>query len=330
MKDFIKKCVPEKWIIKYRSLREHRKVKNEFIEEASQYNNWTNFHLVGNSDNGVKELLIFHTHALEKGLSHPNFRSNFGKNALRGLRSNLTEFNKRSLNKADFAYQNAISVLKFYKDKHNQKNIETPFFDSLFKLDEFEDGLKIAGAEVHEKKETQNMNFAEFSNYRTTQREFSSLPVEVNEVKSAIKLAMKTPSVCNRQPWNVYMTKNESKISKLLQIQKGFKGYGLPPVLSLITVDRQAFIGSYERNEAYIDGGLFLMNFDFALTYTGLASCILNTMLPIEKQNKIRDILNIPYSDVLIAFVAIGHPKSELLTAKSSRKPTKDILNVVN
>ena len=330
MKELVKKIVPNIWVIKYREFREHGRVKNEFREDAVQYNNSTNFHLVGSSDKGVKELLIFHTHALEKGLSHPHFRPNFGKRALSGLKVNLDEFERLNLDKNDFSYQNAISVLKFYKNKHKNAGIDTPFFDSLFNLDEISFGKQMAGAEKHVNKEANGMSFEEFEYYRTTQREFSHKGVDSSVFDEAVKLALKTPSVCNRQPWKVYTTSNKNKIAELLRLQKGFNGYELPPTLSLVTVDRRSFIGSYERNEAYIDGGLFLMNFDFSLTYFGLASCILNSMLPNEEQRKVKKILGISPSEVLIAFVAAGYPKDEVLAAKSARKPTNEVLKLVD
>ncbi|HJE45715.1 nitroreductase family protein [Levilactobacillus namurensis] len=330
MKKVVKKILPKKWVIKYREIREHNRVKKEFLQDARAYNQSTNFNLVGSSDKGVMELLIFHSHALEKGLSHPNFRPNFGKNALFGLKNNLDEYEKLGLSKDNFAYINAISVLKSYKSKHNVREVETPFFDSLFNGYDIEDGSEIAGAEEYINQDTTSMNFSELEYYRTTQRQFLNKPVQLDDFKKVVDLALKTPSVCNRQPWKVYVTNNPGKISSLLDLQKGYKGYGIPPTLSLVTVDRKAFIGSFERNEAYIDGGLFLMNFDFALTYHGLASCILNSMLPNEQQQKIRDIMDISSSEVLIAFVAAGYPLKRTLTAMSARKPVKDILKVVD
>lgn len=327
-KNFIKKIVPESLVFKYRENREHLKVKREFAYDAKQYNLATNFHMVGSSDKGIEELIIFHSHALEKGLSHPNFRPNFGKRALSGLAANMTEFKRRGLDKSKFSFQNAESVLRAYKQKHVAKGINTEFFDSLFMpLDDSDSPLK-AGAVSHENIDASSLNFKELEKYRSTQREFSNTEVDLGLIKAAVKLSIKTPSVCNRQPWKLHLTTDPDKIQRLLKIQKGFNGYEIPPVLSMVTVDRRSFIGSFERNEAYIDGGLFLMNYVFALTSYGLASCILNAMLPNDELEKIRQIYGIPEEEVLIAFVAVGNPLNDLQVAASERKPLSEIIKI--
>ncbi|WP_341780014.1 nitroreductase family protein [Levilactobacillus sp. HBUAS70063] len=330
MKEKIKEIIPKPLLEQLREIRGHIRVKREYYKDARKYVKNSNLRYVGNSAKGVQELLIFHSHALEKGLSHPEFRYNFGKSALLGLRDNLNEFSKLGLNPSLFAYQNAISVLKAYKEKHESRGISTPLFDRLFSKSEIDRGTAISGVEEHSNRLTENMNFSEIETYRVSQREFLSDKVNPELLVEATNLALKTPSVCNRQPWQVYMISNGDKISQLLHLQKGFEGYDIPPVLCMVTVDQRAFVGSYERNEAYIDGGLFLMNFDFALTYVGLASCILNAMQPNEEQRKIRAILGIPSSEVLIAFIAIGYAKSKVTVAKSARKPVKDILKVID
>jgi nitroreductase len=329
LKEIIKKIAPESWIIFYKKIREFKRLKYGFKVDAKQYKNSFNYNVVGDSDEGVKALLTFHSHSIEKGLSHPNFRDNFGKNALLGIKANLEEFKKRKLDKNLFEYQNTISVLKFYKDKHNSKNIKTPFFDSLFDLSELDSAPSIAGAKIHTDKPAQDMNFADLEHFRSTQREFLSDAVDMDLFKKVTELAIKTPSVCNRQPWKIYVTNNNLKISKLLDLQGGYKGYGVPPTLSLVTVDRKAFIGSHERNEPYVDGGLFLMNYDFALTYYGLSSCILNTMMEEPVKEKVRTILGVPTTEVLIAFVGAGYSKDKVKVAASARKPVEDILKTI-
>jgi hypothetical protein len=328
LKAFLKKIVPNVLISEYKKVLEPNRVLRDFFNDANQYKKAFNYNTIGTSEEGIKELLIFHSHSIEKGLSHPNFRDNFGKSALLGLKKNLNEFNNKEMSKDCFEYQNAISVLKAYKNKHISKHISTPFFDSLFDLKKIESGNDIAGTREHFNNSVNNMNFASFQEFRTTQREFSKNNVNINIFKDVVKLSLKTPSVCNRQPWKVYVTDDKNKIASLLRLQGGFKGYELPPTLSLITVNREAFIGSHERNEPYVDGGLFLMNYVFSLTYFGLSSCILNSMLSEPNKVKVKDILGISGSEVLIAFIAAGYPKDKVVVASSARKPVNDILKL--
>lgn len=41
----------------------------------------------------------------------------------------------------------------------------------------------------------------------------------------------------------------------------------------LVTADLQAFMGSNERNEGYVDSGLFSMSLLYAMKSCGLAAC---------------------------------------------------------
>lgn len=328
LKKVLKKVLPDAVIEKGKKFIESRHVLNDSFRDALKYKKYYNYNSVGDSSTGIKELLIFHTHSLEKGLSHPNFRDNFGKGALTGIKENLIKFNESNLSKNSFEYQNAISVLKYYKDLHESKGIVTPFFDSLFDLNEIKSGNDIAGASKHTNDDPKKMDFDQLQQFRTSQREFSKEPVDSNVFNKVVGMALKTPSVCNRQPWRAYVTDDQEKIAELLELQGGFTGYDLPPVLSLITVDNEAFIGSHERNEPYIDGGLFLMNYVFSLTYYGLASCILNTMLIEDKKAKVKKILDVSSSESLIGFVAVGYPKDDLTIANSARKPVDEVLKI--
>ena len=60
---------------------------------------------------------------------------------------------------------------------------------------------------------------------------------------------------------------------KALKIQGGFLGYAMPPVLLLVTSDIRAFMNNGERNEPFVDGGLFSMSLLYALEAYGLAAC---------------------------------------------------------
>lgn len=84
------------------------------------------------------------------------------------------------------------------------------------------------------------------------------------------------------------------KIATALKIQGGFNGYGMPPVLLLITSDIRAFMNNGERNEPFVDGGLFSMSLLYALEAYGLAACPLNAMFSLSQDRQTRALLHIP------------------------------------
>ena len=62
----------------------------------------------------------------------------------------------------------------------------------------------------------------------------------------------------------------------------------------------------HERNQTFIDGGLFSMSLVYSLTFNNVATCILNTNFSLKQENEIKSILNINEFEDLILFIAIG------------------------
>lgn len=109
------------------------------------------------------------------------------------------------------------------------------------------------------------LTYEQLSEARHSVREFSNEPVSAEDIEQAVAIAMRTPSVCNRQPTRIHIITNADLIAKLMPLQGGFRGYKMPPALILLTADNQAFMNQDERNEGYTDGGLFGMSLLLAL-----------------------------------------------------------------
>lgn len=330
VKKVIKSIVPQFFLNWYHDVHLKYIINHDFKLDKEKYEKYATFDDLAANESNMQATLIFHAHAIEKGLSHANFRPNFGKKALSGIKLNLDKFVEENYDQNSFAYKNAVSVLKAYKLRHQQAKIETPYFDALFPEKLYINAENIAGAKEEQKKDFNEVPFSELVNLRKSVREFSEETVDLEIVKSCVAQAITTPSVCNRQPWKVYLTDNKDKIKKILQLQGGFKGYELPPVLSFITTSVHNFRGPGERNEGYIDGGLFLMNFLYALTDKKLATCTLNAMQSTDKLAKICSLLDVPDAELPIAFVIIGHYPERYKLAASARKPLNEVCRVRN
>lgn len=98
------------------------------------------------------------------------------------------------------------------------------------------------------------MDFVQLAQNRYSVREYASKPVSQDLLDKVYEVSMKTPSVCNRQATRVYQITYPEKIATALKIQGGFNGYGMLPVLLLITSDIRAFMNNNERNEPFVDG----------------------------------------------------------------------------
>ena len=78
-------------------------------------------------------------------------------------------------------------------------------------------------------------------------------------------------------------------------------------------------MGVNERNEGYVDGGLFSMSLLYALEARGLAACPLNTMFSEQVDRKTRDLLDIPDNEVFVMYIAVGHFKETSKICRSQR-----------
>ncbi|MDF2561856.1 MAG: hypothetical protein K0R99_3302 [Microbacterium sp.] len=166
----------------------------------------------------------------------------------------------------------------------------------------------------------------EFFTTRHSVRNFdASRTVSRDLLEEAIDLASRTPSVCNRQSWRVYLATEPETTQRLLTHQNGNSGFGGVPVVALITSDARLFAGVGERNQGWIDGGLFAMSFVWALHGLGLSSCMLNMSVRNDRADALRAAFGIPDHELIVMQIAIGYPAPGHRIARSPRRPRSEI-----
>lgn len=146
---------------------------------------------------------------------------------------------------------------------------------------------------------------------------------------NAARLAGLSPSVCNRQAWKVFYATTAQSKSMLRANQNGNLGFGEIPVIALVVVDIRYFEGAGERNQGWIDGGIFSMSLCLALHGLGLATCMLNLSLPNSVFETIRSQMNLGPWDLPIMMVAVGYAPKEYRVARSTRKPISEICSII-
>lgn len=300
-----------------------------FSEYISDYKTYSKYALIageGKSRNQLIGIIIFRTHAIEKGLSHHDFRPEFGKDSLFGsLKSHLTEYRRLGYDLQNQYITAAISALNEYKKKHENQGIAIPWFDDLFHGWVVPTPI-LSGTKIVQRKKLEDRSFSDLISSRVSVREFGPGNVKLEEIEAAIKMSVKTPSVCNRQPWKVKVISSTDMISKVLKIQGGFNGYDLPNKLLLVTVETAFFNGRNERNEPYIDGGLFTMSLLYALESKNIASVALNAMFTTNRARQVANILNLSESEMLITFIAVGEYPAQAVVPKSFRGDYRDLI----
>lgn len=277
--------------------------------------------------------LIFHAHSLEKGLSRENMRYGFGKNAIVKLLEVLKIYEDSGYSLEGKAYLNALSTINEYNILHQKAgyNIEEyEFISDKYIQKAIRANNKLGGYVQKDRQDiNERVDFINVVKNRYSVRDYDTTEVDLNKLYSAIELSMKTPTVCNRQPFQVRIIENDRIIKDSLEIQGGLTGYKQPPALMVITTDNNCYIDMTERNEGYVDGGLFSMTLLLSLEYYNIAACPLNAMFSVNKEHKIRKLLDIPENENIIMFIAVGNFKSKYSVPKSFRYNAIDITKVV-
>jgi len=291
---------------------------------------------VGNANQAqLLATMIFHTHSLEKGLSNNNFEIGHGFGKAKTLVVLLTIYNNRKYDTKDIGYVNTLSALKALYNRHK----DTKFAGQLKEIlgDMFTEvkncSLQIGGADeisAQSKQNNNQKNFEELAKERFAVRAYSDKPVRKKDIEDAIEIATKTPSVCNRQPSRVHMIYKKDIINGVLKVQDGMSYYETPPALLLVTVDDSSYIGTNERNQGFIDGGLFLMSLLYALEYKKLAACPLHAMFDEITEKTVRGMLGLTDNEKLIAFVSVGHFNETSNVCKSFRYPASYITDEID
>ena len=170
--------------------------------------------------------------------------------------------------------------------------------------------------------------FPEFARSRHSCRHFEG--VVANEVIChAVELAMTTPSACNRQHWRVHCISDHTVRDAIFDIQKGKgnRGFGEDAdKLLVVTSDLQDAQWIEERNDAFVNGGMFLMNLSYALHYFKVAHCILNGSVSVDGDHAIHRCANIPLPERIVGMIACGNAPLTFPVAPSKRKDFKTIL----
>jgi len=230
--------------------------------------------------------LVKKNHALEKGMTLSSMDLVFAeRNIVEVVRTIRLYRDRFGLTQAG---NTSVGILERYLAFYKEHTSEDQFIDTLEKeiaeLKTYPSYTETKGGEggvVSLKKEdvlrNAKVDLSEFFASRYSIRDFSEEPVADSLVRQAVELAKKTPSVCNRQAWRVYALSKKEEIQAALSHQNGNSGFNEKIHKLLIVVcDIEAFAGSEERYQQWIDGGMFSMSLIYALHSLGLGTCALN------------------------------------------------------
>jgi len=171
-----------------------------------------------------------------------------------------------------------------------------------------------------------NSSFADFSNSRRSLRNFSGI-IKTSLIEKAVKLAQNAPSSCNRQPSRVYVIQDKNLIKQALDLQSGNRGFGhLADKLIILTAEFGGCLNLRERNDTYVNGGIYAMNLLYALHYHQIGACTLGWYSQPSQDMELRKICDIAPSETVVLLIACGGVPDKFQLTVSYRNKYSNIL----
>ncbi len=286
----------------------------------------------------IEGKIIAHTHVIEKGLSHSSMKLGFGQDIVRNLIKLLKKYSAMNFDTSSKMYLSAVSVLNKYVELHNDKNFCLNDIDDI--IDDIEEmGRKIPffnslGGTIEISKDyllsKAKMDFKQVALSRFSIRDFSDKDVDIKTIEEAVTIAQKSPSVCNRQATKVYVVSDHKRIADHLSYQNGNRGFGHKiNKLLIVTSNLNYFEGTRERNQSFIDAGIFTMSLLYALHYLSIGAITLNWCVTKKQDQDYRKMSNINNCENIILMIGVGHIPDVVRVPKSERKELKEIITYI-
>lgn len=286
--------------------------------------------------------LLFQYHKLEKGMVMPGTPRLFGTDPVRATMSLLSRWEDAGHAIDDPIYLGALVTVQCYEQHLTRLSLDSksavikevrsficqrqdrisPVRNSLqtpYPLPSLHlaDGGGIASA------------FEALSLSRRSVREFQDLPVPLHLVERAIDLASLSPTACNRQPNKVVLLQGRHTIDQALEFQNGNRGFGhTVPLLGVLVVDTSGYFDGSERNQPYVDGGLFAMSLMLALRAMGLGSCSLNWCVTPNTDRRFRQLGHVRPEETVTMMLAIGYPLKDAVVPRSPRRAHAEVVRI--
>jgi nitroreductase len=288
-----------------------------------------------NTEPKILAMMTFNYHTIEKGLSMQDIRYGFGQLKVSTLLGRVKKYVKYGYDTNASQFIAACSVLAKYYQLHQNNSHDISHFFTKKDYDlirRFSDPN--IGGSITLSSNTYFSNckgdYSRFSISRHSIRNFTPQPIELDKIKNAVNLAKHCPSACNRQSTKVYLVQDKSKIGKILTVQKGIDATAaFIHQLLVVTSNRNCFFTSGERNQHFVDGGIFLQSLLMSLHYQGIGACPLHWSLNIRQDNFIKRLIKFSNGEKVIALIAIGNVEKNFKVPASHRKTLDEIFTVV-
>lgn len=279
--------------------------------------------------------LLMLAHSLEKGLALPAPREGFGQDKLKMLLDRLDIYIRE--NGDDWASQTSIEAVEAYLGFHSGTPIAAALEDVAARVANLRatsrkwrpdvGGGTMPVRDVSPPMAGRPFPIDDFLRSRHSVRNFRHDVVPNDDICHAVELAKTAPSVCNRQAGRVHVIPRSSFANHVLELQDGNRGFGnTASHILVVTVDLRCFLSVGERNQMWVDGGLFAMTLVYALHGLGIGTCFLNWSADMNRDATLRQRLAVPEWENVVTMLAIGFVPESAQVCVSQRRPLDEVL----
>ncbi|MEA4918558.1 nitroreductase family protein [Proteiniphilum sp.] len=295
-----------------------------FIYDFYRFSKYSNNPLNCYERKQLQSKITISYHDLERGLSLKEPRPGFGVKAATEL-IRLLNFYFDKFGKDDLT-DNVIDVLNEWISYNSNNNKCLSIFEGIrFELKEKCNESLTGGTVTYRdfKPEIHSFNYSAFVKSRFSLRNFGPERIPDEVIKKSVEISIYSPSACNRQPVKIHVLKNKSDIIELGKLQGGTNGFVESiDKLIIVTADLRTSIYYKERNQHYVDGGVFAMNLLLALHSLGVGAVILNWASDPKTDKQTYNLLGIPKRETIVVRIAVGsYPKNFKVPKSLKRKP---------
>ena len=312
-------------------------LKKAYLYDIKRYFEYSDY-FYNDSEQRCMMRIIHRYHPVEKGLCMPEMRLGFGKENISKLIEDCKIYKAKYLKTASLnnsagyqQFKHAISTLLEYEQIHLAAGY---VLDNELQLNianltkEIENQTICKQIETTKEKyfEDINLSFKKLSESRYSLRNFSG-KIRNEDILKAIEIAQNSPSACNRQPTRVHIVESEELKNKVLEIQGGNRGFGsLADKVLIVSVELVGYRDVSERNNLFVDGGLYAMSLLYALHSYKIGACALNWCCTIEQDMLLRKTVEIPKTQTVIMMIACGGVPEKFKLAYSKKSSADTVV----
>ncbi len=278
-------------------------------------------------------LLIRNIHRIEKGLSMKDRKKVFAKSYIEDTVTSFENFMEMDDPQISWAENILSEYFNIVEDDEIINNEKIRFEKFKVKRNR---KLKSKQIKLPYKSANRDISGIDYNSFyklckqRRSVRWFLDKKVPRELIDKAIYAAIQSPSACNRQPFEYFVIDRKEMLDIAVNLPMGTKGYSENIQTFIVVVGNlNAYFDERDRHLVYIDSSLANMSFMFALETLGLSSCPINWPDIEEREEKMKELLNLNVYQRPIMCMGVGYPDPNGLIPVSEKKNLNSIRKYV-